>query len=104
MSLLVENALQWLVQRPPEVTLDATFTVAAEGSLTLRVDAAADPDGGLASYAWDLGDDGTTDCTTATCLFDAAGYDDIAGCVGGGKFNVCCAVPWPNTRPFCGHP
>ncbi|MCK6507798.1 PKD domain-containing protein [Myxococcota bacterium] len=74
-SQLVENALQWIVLRPPELSLDGSYTVAAESSVTLRPDSAADPDGGSVTYAWDVGRDGTTDGTATSLVFSAAGYD-----------------------------
>ena len=74
-SQLVENALQWIVLRPPEVSLPGSYTVAAEGTVTLRVDSGVDPDGGGLSYSWDVGRDGVVDGSSANFVFDAAGYD-----------------------------
>lgn len=74
-SLMVENAIQWLVQRPPEVEMPDSYTVAAEGTVLMTVGSASDPDGGEVRISWDIGDDGTEDCSGTTCSFTAAGYD-----------------------------
>ncbi len=74
-SQMVESALQWIVLRPPEVKLDSTWTVPAEGTVLMSLTSGSDPDGGSVSYAWDIGADGSIDCTGSTCTFTAAGYD-----------------------------
>lgn len=74
-ATMVENALQWIVQRPPDLVLPASFTVEAEGSVTLAATSASDPDGGSLSWAWDVGSDGSVECTTSTCTWTASGYD-----------------------------
>ncbi len=74
-SDLVEAGLQWAVQRPPELLLGSAWTVDAEGSVTLSVSTAFDPDGGDVSYSWDVGDDGSSDGSSSSLVFTAAGYD-----------------------------
>ncbi|MCB9777098.1 MAG: PKD domain-containing protein [Alphaproteobacteria bacterium] len=74
-SRLVENGLQWVVQRPPVVEGDALWTVAAESSVTLGVDAAYDPDGGDVDLSWDVGDDGSVESTSTSFSWTASGYD-----------------------------
>jgi len=75
-SQLVENALQWVVQRPPEFSLASTWTVAAESSVTLAPDAPpVDPDGGVVTVAWDVGVDGSIDGTANAYVYSAAGKD-----------------------------
>ncbi|NOY25491.1 MAG: PKD domain-containing protein [Oligoflexia bacterium] len=74
-SQLVENALQWIVQRPPDVVMSSSFTVAAESSVTMAPSSASDPDGGPVTYAWDIGSDGSVEGTGDSYTFTAAGYD-----------------------------
>ncbi len=74
-SDLVENGLQWVVQRPPEVTITASWTVGAGGTRTLTPTSAYDPDGGSVTLSWDVGGDGTEDGTGDSFDFVATDYD-----------------------------
>ncbi|RME25268.1 MAG: PKD domain-containing protein [Deltaproteobacteria bacterium] len=74
-SALVENGLQWVVQRPPVVTLSPSWIVAAGDSRTMTPSSAYDPDGGDVSLSWDLGGDGTEDGTGDSYEFSATDLD-----------------------------
>ncbi|MBX9244947.1 PKD domain-containing protein [Actinotalea ferrariae] len=67
-----------LAQGPPNTLPTAAFTETVE-HLDLQVDGrgSADPDGTIATWAWDFGDGSTASGATATHRYDEAGQYDV---------------------------